>query len=58
MKSQTKAEIKQCQAFLENPKISDHDKEMAIRGLNDWFMQSLIEDGLLKVEEMEPRAHS
>ena len=48
MKPQTQTEIKRCQEYLLRDDISQQDREMAERGLNDWFMASLIEDGLLE----------
>lgn len=50
MKEQTKKEIQRCQEFLQRTDISEHDREMATRGLNDWFCQSLFDDGLLTNE--------
>lgn len=43
----TKQEIRNCLAYLET---DGNDKNGAIRGLNDWFFQSLIEEGYLKRE--------
>jgi hypothetical protein len=54
MKERTKQEIQNCQEFLKQPDISDHDREMAERGLNDWFWQSLIDDGLLNDDRRNP----
>ena len=45
MKPQTQAEIQNCQEYFQRNDISDHDREMAERGLNDWFWQSLIDEG-------------
>lgn len=45
MELKTKQEIERCLEFLAN-KPSANDKEMAERGMLDWFLQSLVEDGL------------
>lgn len=54
MTSQTKAELKRCLDYLRAPDVNDPDHsqgiEGAIRGLNDWFCQSLFDEGLLSVE--------
>ena len=47
MKTQTRQEIQRCQEFLDQPDISDHERAMAQRGLEDWFCQSIFEDGLM-----------
>jgi recombination endonuclease VII len=49
MKAQTKQEISRCQKFLERSDISDRDREMAERGLNDWFLESIWEEIKLPV---------
>jgi hypothetical protein len=44
MESKTEAEIERCQKFLQRSDISEHDREAAERGLNDWFLQSVMEE--------------
>lgn len=48
MNPQTKLEIERCQRYLDNPNPEDPDHvtgiEGAIRGLNDWFLQSVLEE--------------
>jgi hypothetical protein len=56
LKPQTQEELKQLQAYLQRTDISDKDRQDAERGLNDWFWQSLIDDGLLNDDRREPPA--
>lgn len=49
MKEETQKEIRRC--LEEYQKESQPDKEGALRGLNDWFLQGLLEDGLIDLEE-------
>lgn len=51
----TKAEIKWCQEYL---KGDGEDKEGAVRGLNDWFYQSLVEEGHLPRATPRPKPDS
>lgn len=44
MNLKTQQEIQRCQKFLQRTDISEHDRDMAERGLNDWFLQSVMED--------------
>lgn len=44
MESQSKQEIERCRQFLDRTDISEHDREMAERGLNDWFWESVFDE--------------
>jgi hypothetical protein len=44
MTTQTQQEIERCQKFLQRNDISERDREAAERGLNDWFLQSVMEE--------------
>ena len=44
MTDQTRQEILRCQKFLQRNDISERDREAAERGLNDWFLQSVMEE--------------
>lgn len=50
MTRQTRLEILRCQKFLQRSDISESDRIAAERGLNDWFCQSLFDEGLLPAE--------
>lgn len=52
MRTRTHQEILDCLKILEKEELSHHDREMAERGLNDWFLASLFEEGLITKEEI------
>ena len=44
MDNQTQAEIERCQQFLERTDLSARDRDMAERGLDDWFWESIWDE--------------
>lgn len=48
MTPRTRQEIARCQSVLNSDDTADHAG--AVQGLEDWFCESLFEDGLLDLE--------
>jgi len=51
----TNEEIERCKKHLTDPSLNEKEKKGAVVGLNDWFMQSLFDEGLMERGEDEER---